>query len=85
MHKIYETKGLYNFEYNLPRIIYSTLISIVLNKILKVLALSNDDILNFKQAKLNDDIIKRRNSLWNKIKIKFILYFIIILLFLITI
>jgi len=82
MHKIYETKGSYNLEYNLPRIIYSSLISIVLNKILKVLALSNDDILNLKQAKLNDDIIKRRNSLWNKIKIKFILYFIISFIFL---
>ena len=82
MHKIYETKGSYNLEYNLPRIIYSTLISIVLNKILKVLALSNEDIINFKQEKLNDDVIKKRNSLLNKLKKKFILYFIISFLFL---
>ena len=54
----------------------------VLSKILTLLALSNDDILNLKQAKLNDDIIKRRNSLWNKMKIKFILYFIISFIFL---
>ena len=82
MHKIYETKGKYNFVYNLPKIIYSSLISMVLNKILKVLALSNDDILNFKQTKNKSDIGRIRDSLWNKLKIKFVLYFIISFIFL---
>ena len=77
MHKIYETKGKYNFVYNLPKIIYYSLISMVLNKILKVLALSNDDILYFKQTKNKNDIDKEKNNLWNKLKIKFILYYII--------
>ena len=77
MHKIYETKGKYNLEYNIPRIIYSSLISIVLNKILKVLALSNDAILDFKQIKNKNDIDKEKNNLLNKLKIKFILYYII--------
>ena len=79
MHKIYETKGKYNLEYNIPRIIYSSLISIVLNKILKVLALSNDAILDFKQIKNKNDIDKEKNNLLNKLKIKFILYYIILL------
>ena len=53
------------------------MISIVLNKILKVLALSNDAILDFKQIKNKNDIDKEKNNLLNKLKIKFILYYII--------
>jgi hypothetical protein len=77
MHKIYESKGKYNLEYNIPKILYSSLISMILNKILTLLALSNDDILNFKQTKNKNDIGRIRDSLWNKLRIKFILYYII--------
>ena len=40
MHKIYEDKGKFNFLYQIPQIIYSTLISIVISIIIKKLALS---------------------------------------------
>ena len=46
MHKIYVTNGSFNFEYQLPKIIYSSLISMVLNSLLRKLALSNNDIIN---------------------------------------
>ena len=58
MHKIYEDKGSFDFIYQLPKIIYSSLISIVLNKILKILALSNNDIIKFKQNKSKDNLDK---------------------------
>ena len=45
MHKIYVDEGLFNFIYQLPQIIYSSLISSVLNTILKLLALSENYIL----------------------------------------
>ena len=79
MHKIYEDKGTFNFVYQLPQIIYSSLISSVLNVLLKLLALSEDDIINFKQNKLN----KRETDLKQKLYIKFISFFILgfILLF----
>ena len=77
MHKIYESKGKYNLEYNIPKILYSSLISMILNKILTLLALSNSDIFNFKQNKNKKNIGKRKNNLWNKLKIKYILYYII--------
>ena len=47
MHNIYENKGSFDFIYQLPKDIYSSLISMVLNTFLKVLALSNDEILDF--------------------------------------
>ena len=77
MHKIYESKGKYDLEYNLTKIIYSSLISIAFNAILKLLAISNNAILDFKQTKNKNDINKEKNNLLNKLKTKFILYFII--------
>ena len=49
MHKIYVDQGSFNFLYQLPQIIYSSLISIVLNKPLKLLGLSEEDILMVKK------------------------------------
>ena len=51
MHKIYEDKGSFNIIYQLPQILYSSLISSVLNVCLKLLALSEGRILNFKKNK----------------------------------
>ena len=48
MHQIYVTKGKFDLEYQIPKTLYSTLISIALNKVLKLLALSNSDIISFK-------------------------------------
>ena len=48
MHKIYEDKGDFNFIYQLPQIIYSALISSVLNILFKLFALSEDLIIFFK-------------------------------------
>ena len=83
MHKIYETKGTFNLEYELPKIIYSSLISMVLNTILKLLALSNNSIIKFKNDKTNGDFDKRKTNLENNLRIKFILYFLMSFIFLI--
>ena len=77
MHKIYISKGSFDLEYQLPQIIYSSLISMVLNTLLKVLALSNNRIIKFKQDKSKNDIDKEGEELENILKIKFVLYFII--------
>ena len=82
MHKIYITNGSFNLEYQLPKIIYSSIISLVLNSILKLLALSNDVIIKFKQNKSNDNLNERKNDLENKLRIKFIVYFIVSCIFL---
>ena len=78
MHKIYIDKGKYEFIYQLPTIIYSTLISIFLDKILKFFALSETAILDLKSGRNNIDIGKLKNinlKLRIKIFIKTFLYF----------
>ena len=81
LHQIYEDKGKYKILYQLPQIIYSTIISSILNTILKLFALSENSILDFKKNKDKDKdkktIKKLKKKLINKLNIKFILYFII--------
>jgi hypothetical protein len=76
MHKIYESRGLYDLETQITKIIYSSLISIILNTLLKFLALSNDSIIEFKKNKEKNNIQKRLIKLIKILKIKFFLYFI---------
>ena len=81
MHKINEDKGDFNFIFQIPQILYSTIISAVINLILKRLSLSELQILSIKQEKN----IKRAKILGDKIisclQIRFIIYFIISFLF----
>ena len=77
MHKIYESKGDFDLEIQLPIAVYSTIISTILNYPLNILALSNDAIINLKQINKNYDIMKKAKDLKNNLIIKFILYFII--------
>ena len=82
MHKIYEDKGEFNLIYQLPQIIYSSIISIVFYTILRLLALSEGDILNFKKLKEKEKLNKTVLDLKCKLNIMFILYFILSFLFL---
>ncbi len=77
MHAIYEKEGSFDFIYNLPQIIYSSLISGVLLYFLKLLALSEGLILKFKSDKTIDDLNSREASLKMCIKIKLVFYFIL--------
>ena len=40
MHKVYEDNGSFNFVYQIPQIFYSSMISAIINIILKQLSLS---------------------------------------------
>ena len=82
MHKIYESKGQFDFYYQLPIIIYSYLISLILNIPLNLLALSNDAIISFKRVNMKNNIKKKAKQLKNVLTIKFSIYFIISFLFL---
>ena len=82
MHKLYEEQGSFNFVYQLPKIIYSSLISIAPSLALKLLSLSNDDIVQFKQNKSKKFIKKKGDKLEKKLGIKFIIYFILSSIFL---
>ena len=79
IHKIYEDYGKFNFTYQLPQILYSTIITSIIIIIIKYLISSEKDILKFKKE--NNNIIEKRNKLFNLLTIKFILFFILIFLF----
>ena len=57
MHNIYVSNGTFDIAYQLQKIIYSSIISMLLNILLKLLALSNDKVLKFKQNKSEVNII----------------------------
>ena len=82
MHKIYEDEGSFNFIYQFPQIAYSSLISAVLNILLKLLAIPQGTILDYKKNKNKNDLDKRTKELNDKLNIKFILYFVISFMFL---
>ena len=82
MHKIYQNKGLFDLETQLPIALYSTVISTILNYPLNFLALSNDAIINFKQDNSKINIKIKAKNLKKMLFIKFSLYFIISFLFL---
>ena len=84
MYQIYEDEGVFNFIYNLPKIIYSTLISTVIDILMKKLALSVESFLEIKKEKekKNNDIKTKASKVKKILIIKFILFFIISILLL---
>ena len=77
MHKIYEDEGDFNFLYQLPQIILSTLISKVFNWLFNNFALSEANIIDFKSNKSTKHLKKRSKKLFFWLRVKFIIYFII--------
>ena len=77
MHKIYEDEGSFNFIYQIPHIIYSSIISGFLNSIIKFLSLTDKSIILMKQEKNNKIIDKMVKKLFETLKIKFAIFFIV--------
>ena len=80
---ILNDKGKYNFIYQLPKLIYSNLISAVINILMQFLSLSEKQIISIK-----NDINKQKKfrNIYQKLKkqllIKFILFYILYFIFL---
>ena len=77
MHKIYEDGGSFNFIYQIPQIIYSSLISSTFHTILKSLSLSEKNILDLKNEKDLKHLDKKSNDIIKNLSLKFSLYFIL--------
>ena len=84
LHKIYEDEGNYNFVYQIPQIIYSSLISVFINSLIKYLSLSQNDVLKIKKQKLKGNLDIKPEKILKIIKIKYALFFIITFLFLLS-
>ena len=77
MHKIYVDSGSFNLNYQLPQIVYSYLISSLINYIIEFLPLSEETIISIKTSKnINIDLSQNLKQI-HLLKIKFFLFFII--------
>ena len=79
IHVIYIDKGDFDFIYQLPQIIYSSLISTTINIIIKSLALSEKNIFEIKQSQISKEKIE---TIKRFIFYKFIAFFIVSFCFL---
>ena len=77
MHLIYTNNGKMNLLHHIPQIIYSSLISSVINIILKQLSLSENNILSIKQTKLLKTAYKRAKEVKSYLYLKLIVYFVV--------
>ena len=80
MHKIYEDRGVFNIIAQIPQILYSSIISSLINMILKALSLSEKDILKIKDEKSMISTVNKSKKIEKCIRIKFIFFFLISLI-----
>ena len=83
MYKIYKDKGKFDLLYQIPQIIYSTLITRIIDTFIRTFALSQDNIVELKKIKVKKDFIEIQNKLFRTLKTKFFLFFISSFIFLI--
>ena len=77
MNKISVDNGKYNFISQLPQMIYSSLISMVINTIIKNLSLSEKNILLIKKEKNIKLALKKSKEISHELKIKFFIFYIL--------
>ena len=84
LHKIYLEDGDFNIIYQLPQILYSTIISVIIDQILRFFALSEKKIISFKQAKISHNIELQAEKLLRILFCKFLNFFVISFLILLV-
>ena len=82
IHRIYKDGGSYNFNYLLPYIFYSFIISHIISLILKNSFLSESNIMEIKNEQLLDQAKNKVQRVKRNITIKYIIYFAAAILFL---
>ena len=72
MYKIYTEHGSFDFLYQLPQILYSSIISYIFDFLINTLGLSEQNILKIKDSNIfGKDVYKKFNKLLKILKIKF--------------
>ena len=77
MHKIHEDKGNFNILFQIPQILYSSIVSTSINMILKLLSLSEKNILTIKRQINIKIAIQNSKVIERCITIKFIIFFLL--------
>ena len=82
IHQIYKDKGEYNLVYFLPQIIYSFIISYIINCFIKYFSLSERIILQLKHDEDLNNFTEKANKVKKCLIMQYIAFFILSLLFL---
>ena len=77
MHKAYVDNGKYDFIYKIPQLLYSSMVTFVINIILKKLSLSQKNILEIKEERDFNKAIQKSKEIESSLKIRFFLFFIL--------
>ena len=83
MHKIYLDSGLFNLNYQIPQIVYSSLLSGIISALIKYLSLTSKTVVEIKEMKHNKEI-NLNHEIIGSIKIRFYLFFIITFILLVA-
>ena len=81
MHKLYEDRGKFDIIFQIPQIIYSAIVSGIINTILKQLSLSDKNMIALKQEKEYNMALKKSKVIKGCLYMKFIIFFILSLSF----
>ena len=82
MHSIFISKGKFNIIYQIPKILYSSFLSSLVNTIIQIIAFSEKYIIQIKNEKHQKDKKKKAFEIKKFLIIKFIIYFIVVFLLL---
>ena len=77
MHQIYEDEGTFNFVYQIPQILYSTIISTVIKMIISFLSLTESTFIKLKNKKSKKLALKELGNILKCISKKCIAFFIL--------
>ena len=83
LHRIKEDGGSFNIVYQLPQIVYSSLISLIINAIVKSICLTEKNIIQIKKIETKEEIKNKSKSILDCISKKIICYFILCFILLI--
>ena len=83
IHEIHQSSGKFDFIYQLPQILYSSLISAFINALIKFLSLTEKNILSLKNESWSKYYEKKIENVIKCLKIKFILFYLLAFIFLI--
>ena len=83
MHNIYIHNGTLNILYRIPQIFFSTIITVIINAVLKQLALTEQSIILIKQESTIKMAIEKYKEISKCFKIKFPIFFILNIIFII--
>ena len=78
MHKIYEEYGNFNFIYQIPQILYSTIICSFINLIASFLSSTEKNVIELKKLKKNDNLREKVEKMKKFLIIKFILFYVFV-------